>query len=115
MILSISARSSADSFQLAGFDVLLDLLGLGRAGDDAGDRRAGQQPGEGEFQRRVAARLGEVDQLLGLLPVLARSDSGRPGAACLVSRASAGIGMLRRYLPVSSPLASGKYGSRPSP
>ena len=31
------------------------------------------------------------------------------------SRVPAGIGALRRYFPVSSPLASGKYGSIPIP
>src|SRR5699024_10452595 len=40
---------------VGGGDVLLDLPGLGGAGDDAGDFGAGEQPGEGEFEQVMVA------------------------------------------------------------
>src|SRR4051794_37506291 len=45
-------------------DVVPDLLRRGSAGDDGGDGRAGEQPGERQLQDRVPAGLGKSDQRL---------------------------------------------------
>src|SRR5689334_12457778 len=54
------------------FDVLLDLLDTGRAGDHARDLWPRREPGEGEFEQRMPALLRERFQLLHDLFVMRR-------------------------------------------
>src|SRR5512136_2536324 len=64
-------------------DVLPDLLRRGGAGDHAGDLRAGGEPGEGELDQRMSARLGENLELLDQREVgvaaVALAHAGRTG------------------------------------
>src|SRR6266702_426827 len=70
------------------FHVLLDLLDAGGAGDHACDLRAACEPGEGEFEHAVSARLRECLQLLDDLLVargdIAVAQHGRLGEARVV-------------------------------
>ena len=55
--------------KVPGFDVLLDLFELGRAGDDARYFRMGEEPAEGKVEKRAAACLGDLLQLLDTIPI----------------------------------------------
>src|SRR5579883_850704 len=55
-------------FPIGSRSVLLHLLRLGRAGDNAGDWVLSQQPGEGEFEQRVAALRDEARQAFDRVP-----------------------------------------------
>ena len=56
------------------FGVGLHLLGRGRAGDHRGDRAMRQEPGEGELEQRMVARLGEGEERLDRIQVLGREQ-----------------------------------------
>ena len=66
---SISARSSGVSAHSTALHVLLELLGLRRAGDDARHVGLGGEPAEGELEQAAAVALGEVLQPLDFPPV----------------------------------------------
>ena len=90
--------------------VLAYLRGSGRAGDHRGDLRlASSQPKPpAPSSRRVPGRICGVDRACPTAPNRADAAS----APVAGSRPGASVGL---YLPVSSPLASGKNGSMPTP
>src|SRR4051812_13988504 len=61
-------------FPAARLDVAADLLGLGRAGDDGGDRGLCEQPSDRHVDRLDAAVLGEVGELVEPVPGLVVGD-----------------------------------------
>ena len=92
------------------------LLGLGRARDDAGDGRAREEPRDGELEQRVAAVARERRRAPrpGRTPCR-RARRRRVRPACRRAACRPGGASLRRYLPVRTPLASGKYGMNATP
>ena len=102
VISSSSARSSCRRAPVAGGDVGGHLVRCCRAGDDAGDGRFRGEPADRDVQQRHAARLGEalerLEHVEGVVAERREPSSRLPGGAASP----------RRYLPLSSPLASGK-------
>ena len=84
------------SRQLSRADILLDLLRLGRAGDDAGHRRAPRQPAKGELQQIMAALGREPLEPLDERPVLV----GQVALGRSRHRGEAAAGWQRRAVPV---------------
>ena len=68
--------------QLGRADILLDLLGLGGAGDDARHLRAPRQPADGELEQGVAALGGEPFEALDNRPIVLGQIARRGRAAC---------------------------------
>ncbi len=90
-----------------GGDIRLHLLGLRRPGDHAGNNRLGEQPREGEFHERFAARGAEIREFFGLRPIAFREIAIGEALGFRQAR----IGGHRRVALVlarESPQASGK-------
>lgn len=109
---AVMRRLASDSVHLAnisftespvrGFGIRVDLLRRGRAGDDRGDRLMREKPGDRQLKDRVSPRFRKLDE-----PFQRSSFSGVI-LSLPARRLFAGALVPLRYLPVRSPLASGK-------
>ena len=107
--------SAAFSLYSPAFTLLSTCSGLVAPAITLATTGCAEQPGERELEQRVAALLGEGVELLDLVEVLVGERARAARAPRGEARALAAAPRRGWYLPVSSPLASGKYGRKPRP
>ncbi len=96
---------------LAGRGVRAHLLGRGRARDHRA-RPSAARRGRRSRRRAAAAPRSRANASSASIRSHVASSTSSP---CAARRVPSGAGSPRRYFPVSSPLASGKYGQQPEP